>query len=32
MGIRGDYWSTEKEGLALCKKEKGVHTDGEVCS
>lgn len=32
MGIRGEYWSTEKEGLAMCKKEKGVHTDEEVCS
>lgn len=30
MGIRGEYWSTEKE--AMCKKEKGVHTDEEVCS
>lgn len=35
MDIRGEYWSTEKEyeeGLAICKKEKGIHTDEEVCS
>lgn len=32
MGIRGEYWSTEKEGLAMCKKEKALHPDEELCS